>query len=146
MRDILANRAIHEDLPKYLDTPHKVVFWEMKVDKRASVYKALGGKVEFKEFVMPRDRNAGLVFDVYKTAKRDGARAVMMLDKIKNEQEPMMFLGLMVSQAIRDYAARPGVKERRALLELSKLDMQLKSEAKISDWLLIESFLLRLAS
>ncbi|MBR3248664.1 hypothetical protein IKF89_01370 [Candidatus Saccharibacteria bacterium] len=145
VRDILANKAACEDLPKYVDTPHKMVFWEMKVDKRAGVYKDLEGEVEFREFAMPRDKNAGLVFDIYRTAKRDGVRAVAMLDKIKDEQEPIMFLGLMVSQAVRDFAVRPGMKEKRALLELSKLDMDLKS-AKLQPWLLISSFLLRLSS
>lgn len=146
VRDILANKAVADDLSKYVETPHKVAFWEMKVDKRASAYKNLEGAVEFREFVMPRDKNAGLVFDIYKTAKRDGVRAVAMLDKIKNEQEPMMFLGLMVSQAVRDLAARPGAKEKRALLALSKLDMQLKCESTLQPWLLVQSFLLRLSS
>ena len=146
VRDILANKAVAEDLPKYVDTPHKVVFWEMKVDKRASVYKDLEGAVEFREFVMPRDRNAGLVFDIYKTAKRDGVQAVAMLEKIQGTQEPMMFLGLMVSQAVRDLAVRPGAKEKRALLALSKLDMQLKRESTLQPWLLVQSFLLELSS
>lgn len=145
VRDALANKAIWEDLPKYLDSPHRVVFWESKIDRRSSIYKSLKDRVQFQEFKLPRDLNQGLVFEIYKTAKRDGTRAVELLKKVEHEQEPMMFLGLMVSQAIRDYSARPGVKEKRALKELSELDMQLKT-TKLQPWTLISAFLLRLAS
>lgn len=144
-RDILTNKEVAGELVKYLETPHKIVLWEMKVDKRSAVYKELKDKVEFKEFVRPRDVNAGLVFEIYRTAKKDGKKAVAMLDKIKEEQDPLMFLGLMVSQAVKDYRARPGAKEKRALKELSKLDMQLKRDSTLKPWTLISSFLLRLA-
>ena len=145
IRDFLPNKAVAEELVKYVDTPHEVVIWEMKVDKRASAYKALKDKLEWREFAMPRDSNAGVVFEVYKTAKRDGKKAVELLRRIEGEQEPMMFLGLMVTQAVRDYAARPGAREKKALRELSRLDMELKS-SKIAPWLLIEAFLLRLGA
>lgn len=146
VRDILTNKEVAGELPMYLKTPHKVVLWEMKIDKRASAYKAMQGKVEFKEFVMPREKNAGVEFDIYRTAKRDGEKAVEQLAKIKDNKEPMLFLGLMVSQAVRDYSVHPGIKEKRALRELSKLDMQLKLESKLQPWTLIETFLLRLSS
>ena len=143
IRDALSNGAAMEDLPKYLDTAHKVAMLEMKVDKRSTIYKTLKDKVEFLEFGLAKDKNAGMVFDVYKVAKRDGQKAVAMLEQIRDEQEPMMFLGLMVSQAIRDYAARPGETEKRAQKELSRLDMDLKS-SKMQPWTLIEAFLLQL--
>ena len=143
VQDALANKAIWEDLSKYLDSPHRVVFWELKVDKRSGIYKALKDKVQFQEFKLPKD--SGVVFEIYKTAKKDGVKAVELLEKIEHEQEPMMFLGLMVSQAVKDYDARPGAKEKRALKELSRLDMQLKT-TKLQPWTLISAFLLRLAS
>lgn len=145
VRDILLNKEVAGELMKYLETPHKIVLWEMKVDKRGAVYKELKGRVEFKEFMRPRDVNAGLVFEIYRTAKKDGKKALAMLDKIKEEQDPLMFLGLMVSQAVKDYRARPGAKEKRALKELSKLDMQLKRNSTLKPWVLISGFLLRLA-
>ncbi len=146
VRDILLNKEVAGELMKYLETPHKIVLWEMKVDKRSAVYKELKDRVVFKEFVRPRDVNAGLVFEIYRTAKKDGKKAVAMLDKIKEEQDPLMFLGLMVSQAVKDYRARPGAKEKRALKELSKLDMQLKRNSTLKPWTLISSFLLRLGA
>ena len=146
VRDILLNKEVAGELMKYLETPHKIVLWEMKVDKRSAVYKELKDRVVFKEFMRPRDVNAGLVFEIYRTAKKDGKKAVAMLDKIKEEQDPLMFLGLMVSQAVKDYRARPGAKEKRALKELSKLDMQLKRNSTLKPWTLISSFLLRLGA
>ncbi|MDO5761925.1 MAG: hypothetical protein Q4P12_04625, partial [Bacteroidales bacterium] len=86
------------------------------------------------------------VFNIYSTAKRDGKKAVEMLRSVEQNEEPIMFLGLLVSSALKDFAARPnGVKERRALEELSKTDLELKTSST-QPWLLIESFLLRLSS
>ena len=69
VRDVLSNKGLGDDLLKYLASPHKVVIWESKLDKRSSVYKALKDKVEVKEFAMPRDPNQGMVFDIYRVAK-----------------------------------------------------------------------------
>ena len=146
VQDGLANKVISEELPKYLETPHRVALWEAKIDKRAGAYKAMKDKVEFCEFGLAKNANYGLVFEIYKVAKKDGRKAVEMLEKIKNEQEPMMFLGLMVSQAIKDYKANPGIREKRALKELSKLDMEMKRDSKLQPWTLVQAFLLRLAS
>ena len=78
-------------------------------------------------------------------AKRDGRRAVEMLDKIKQDEDPIRFCGLLISQAMKDYARNPGVNEKRVLKELSKLDLDMKSTS-LQPWLLVSSFLLRLAS
>ncbi|MBQ9180763.1 hypothetical protein IJ135_01555 [Candidatus Saccharibacteria bacterium] len=145
IRDMGENKEVFSKIVDYLDTQHKVVLLETKLDKRSSGYKALKDKVEMREFTMPRDANAGVVFEVYKTAKRDGVKAVELLRRIEPEQEPMMFVGLMVTQAVRDYATRPGVREKKALRRLSKLDMQLKS-SKVEPWLLIEAFLLEMSA
>ncbi|MBR2839865.1 hypothetical protein IKE82_00830 [Candidatus Saccharibacteria bacterium] len=146
INDLEASKAAWEKLPEYLSSPHEIIIWETKLDKRTTTYKTLKKVgIEIREFTLPKDPNAGLVFNVYKTAKRNGKHAVEMLKKIEPTQEPMMFFGLMVSQAIKDYTFRQGAKEKRALKALSKLDIELKSAA-IEPWLLIESFLIRLAS
>ena len=138
------NKPVYDKLPEYLDTVHNIVIFEMKIDKRAATYKALKDKIEWKEYKMPVNPNLRLVFDIYKVAKTDGVRAVKMLEKVKNEEDPIMFCGLMVSQALKDYKARPGTKEKRALKELSKLDLDLKSTS-LQPWMLVQAFLLRLA-
>ena len=145
IRDISGNKAVYDKLPEYIDTIHNVVIFETKVDKRSATYKALKDKIEWREYKLPQNLNMKMVFDIYGVAKRDGARAVKMLDKIKSEEDPIMFCGLMISQALKDYKLRPGVKEKRALKELSKLDLNLKSTS-VQPWLLVQAFLLRLAS
>ncbi len=143
IRDMAANKVVYDELPKYLNTPHEVILLESKVDKRAATYKDLKDKIEFREFKLPEKVNFNAVFDVYRIAKRDGARAVAELRKLESEQDPMMFFGLLVSQALKDYTARPGVHEKRVLKELSRVDMQMKSSG-VEPWLLVESFLMRM--
>ena len=145
VRDFFANKTIADKLPDYLNTPHSIILFELKLDKRSAVYKDLKNQLLFKEFNLPKDPNQNLVFDIYKVAKTDGKKSLNLLSKIKSNQDPMMFFGLLVSQALRDYDARQGRKEKRALKELSKLDLNLKSTS-LEPWLLIESFLLRLSS
>ena len=144
VRDITSNKAVFDEIPKYLNTPHKVVFFETKLDKRTVTYKEIKDKVEIKEFKLPESKNFNLVFEIYRTAKRDGKKAISMLGEIKQDEDPVMFAGLLVSQAIKDFSANPnGKKERAILKELAKVDLEMKSSS-IEPWLLIESFLMRL--
>lgn len=145
IRDISANKPVYEKLPEYIDTTHNIVILELKLDKRSSVYKTIKDKVECREFVLPKDPNMGLVFDIYRTAKRDGVAAVKMLDKVKDGEDPIMLCGLIISQALKDYRAHPGVKEKRVLRELSKLDLAMKSTSW-QPWTLLQAFLLRMSS
>ena len=146
IRDISLNKLAYDELPKYLNTPHEVIIFESKLDKRSVTYKALKDKVEIREFALPENIDFRQVFDIYRVAKADGKRALQILEKIRPYEDPIQFTGLIVSQAIKDFAARPnGAKERRVLKELSKLDLDMKS-TKIDPWLLVESFLLRLSS
>lgn len=145
IRDLSANKAVFDELPMYLDTPHEVVIWELKLDKRSSVYKTLKDKVEIREFNLQKSADFGVVFDIYRVAKRDGRRAVGMLKAIEQDEDPIRFAGLLISQALKDYARNAGAKEKRVLRELSELDLKLKATS-YSPWLLVESSLLRLAS
>ena len=145
IRDLGENKEVFEKIVEYLDTPHEVVLFETKLDKRTATYKALKDRVEIREFAMPVDTNVNLVFDIYRTAKRDGKKAVQMLESIENEQDPYMFLGLLVSQALKDFAMRQGTKEKRALEELSKLDIAMKSTS-MQPFSLLKSFLLQVSS
>ena len=144
IRDLSENKLAFEKLPDYLTTPHQIIIFETKLDKRSTTYKALKSQIEIKEFPAQKDQNFSLVFGIYETAKKDAPKAIKNLQKIKLSQDPMMFLGLLVSSALKDYQKYQGTKERRALKELSKLDMKLKSTS-FSPWLLIESFLLQVS-
>lgn len=143
IRDLSANKAAFEKLPLYLGTAHEVVILETKLDKRSATYKELKGKVEIREFDLPKNKNFNVVFDIYRVAKKDGARALAMLDQVQQEEDPIMFAGLLVTQALKDYKMRQGASEKRVLAELSKLDLDLKSTT-LQPWLLIRAFLLRL--
>lgn len=145
MRDVSGNKAVFDEIVKYVNTPHKVVILELKLDKRANAYKELKDKVEIVEFNLAKNQNFGLVFDIYRMAKRDGRKAVEMLEKIKQDEEPIRFTGLLISQALKDYARNPGAKEKRVLRELSKMDLDMKSTS-LQPWLLVQSFLLRVSS
>ena len=145
IRDVSANKAVFEKVSEYLNTPHNVALSELKLDKRSVGYKNIKNKVEIFEFSAPQNPNLKIVFDIYKTAKTDGKKAVDLLEKIKFDEDPMMFFGLLVSQALKDYSAKQGIKEKRTLKELSKLDLKLKTTS-FEPWLLIQSFSLRLSS
>ena len=145
IRDMSSNKSVYDKLPEYLNTIHNIVIFELKIDKRSATYKTLKDKIEWKEYKLPVNPNMRLVFDIYKTAKRDGKKAVAMLEKIKSEEDPVMFCGLMVSQALRDFKAHPGAKEKRVLKELSELDLNMKSTS-LQPRMLVQGFLLRLSS
>ena len=145
VRDLSENRFTFEKLPEYLDTPHNIIILELKLDKRSVTYKTLKDQIEIRDFPLPKDPNINLVFDIYRTAKTNGKKAVNNLEKIKHHEDPIRFCGLMISQALKDYKAHQGIKEKRALKELSKLDLDLKTTS-LEPWLLIQSFLLRVSS
>lgn len=145
IRDFTANRPVYEQLPEYLNTSHQIAILDVKIDKRSATYKSLKGQIEFQEFTLPKNPNLNLVFDIYRTAKHDGEKAVKMLEKIQYEEDPIMFCGLLISQALKDFNQKQGTKEKRVLKELSKLDLDLKSTS-LRPWLLVQSFLLRLSS
>ncbi len=144
IRDLSENKPVFEKLPEYLNSNHDIIIFEAKLDKRSSTYKNIKDQIEVKEFPAPKDPSLSLVFNIYDTAKTNGKKAIENLEKIKLNQDPIMFFGLMVSQAIKDYQKNQGTKEKKALKELSKLDIELKS-SKLSSWLLIESFLLQVS-
>ena len=145
IRDFTANRPVYEKLPEYLNTSHQIAILDAKIDKRSATYKSLKDQIEFQEFTLPKNPNLNLVFDIYRTAKHDGEKAVKMLEKIQYEEDPIMFCGLLISQALKDFNQKQGTKEKRVLKELSKLDLDLKSTS-LQPWLLVQSFLLRLSS
>lgn len=145
IRDFTTNKAIYDELPKYLKTPHEVILFEIKLDKRAAVYKELQGKVEFREFKTALSTDYKVAFEIYRVAKRDGRQAVQMLETIRANEDPIKFMGLLVSQAMKDFKMRQGVTEKAILRELARVDMKMKT-TKIDPWLIVESFLLKMNS
>lgn len=146
VKDVSKVEGFYENAAKYADTEHEIVIWETVVSQKKSFKDFVKlPSVEMQKFEVKEPIDMRKVFDIYDMALRDGARAVKMLAGIKEKQDPYMFFGLMASQAIKKFEWRQGAKEQRALKELAKLDMQMKSTA-MEPWTLIESFLLRLAT
>ena len=146
VKDLGENKSCFGLVTKYTDTPHRVIVWETKLDKRTTMYKELKKLgVEMVEFRKAEPAGKGEVFDIFETALRDGVRAVKMAEKIENGQDPYMFFGLVVTQAIKRYEQRGGEKEKRVLRELSKTDKLMKTTST-QPWLILKSFLLRVSS
>ena len=144
VKDLSEQKELWEKLPEYLESPHTIIIWESKLDKRTATYKAIKDKVKVVEFALQKDINANLVFDIFRTAKRDGKKAVELLKKIEDMEEPYMLIGLFVTQALKDFEMRQGSKEKRVLVELSRIDMLMKTTST-QPWLLLKSFLLRVS-
>ena len=134
----------YEEIVKYVKTPHDIVIWETNVSQKKTYKDFIKTKgVEVKKFEQVQKVDMRVVFGIYDTALFDGKKAVKQLSEIQDKQDPYMFFGLLVSQAIKKYEWRQGAKEKRVLKELSKIDMQMKTTV-FDPWFLIESFLLRL--
>ncbi len=150
LKDLSENAVVWAKVLDYVNTEHEVIIWETKIDKRSAGYKRLkelGIRVE--EFALAKKPEANLVFGILDTAMRDGPAAVKMVERIELEQDPFMFFGLMVTQAIKKFEQRAGEKEKRILKMLAELDMQMKGEgasSEVEPWTLVKGFLLRVGS
>lgn len=144
IRDLSKNKSLFEKIPDYLDTQHSVALLEQKLDKRSSVYKALKEKKLVFQFDLNPGADYGKVFNIFSVAKQNGLKAIDMLEEIKNQEDPMMFFGLLASSAIKDFGRNQGTKEKQVLKLLSRLDLRIKSSS-MDPWLLIESFLVQLS-
>jgi len=148
VKDLGENREVFAELAEkigeYVKTDAEVVIWESKLDKRLAATKALvKAGVEVREFKAAEPVNMKAVFDIYNIALKDGAKAVRELEKIESKQDPYMFFGLMVSQALKKLEWGPnGAKEKRVLKELARVDIQMKSTG-VDPWILVKAFLLR---
>ena len=147
IKDLSENDELYKKLPDFIDSENDVIVWESKFDKRTSTYKALlKSKVKMKEFKVLENVDKKMVLDVFNVALYNGEKAVRMIEKIENEQDPYMFFGLLATQAISRFERNPnGQKEKRVLEELSNIDIKMRSTST-QPWLLLKSFLLRVSS
>ena len=146
IKDLSSNKECWELLPKYVaDCPHNVVIWESKLDKRSTTYKELGKdkNVEFKEFKLAEDPDKKVVFDIFDAAFRgDGKAAVKLCEKIETTNDPFMFMGLMVTQAVKKLQYNNS-RAPQALKILAKADIDMKSTA-LEPWTIIKMALLKI--
>lgn len=146
LKNLSENAAVWEKIADYAETEHEVIVWELKADKRSVGYKNLkAAGVEVQEFAPKVKPEAKLVFGVLDMALRDGKRAIVQVEQIELEQDPYMFFGLLVTQALKKFEQKGGAKEKRLLKELAKLDIEMKTTG-LEPWMLIKAFLLRAKS
>lgn len=149
IRDLSVNKPVYEKLKDYLDTPHQVIIWETIFDRRLKINKQLteSPHVKLSEYKSIQTIDRNLAFNIYDTALRDGPRALKMLEQLEQTEDPYRLLGAWSWKALDNFKHHPSEKEKRALRELSHLDIQLKTTRLSSQpWLLLRSFLLRLSS
>jgi len=146
VKDLSANKDCWDLLPSFVDEcPHDVILWETKLDKRSTTYKTLSKnkKIEFKEFELAEDPNKKVVFDILDTAmKGDGAGAVKMCTKIEDTNDAYMFMGLMVTQAVKKLQYN-NAKAVSTLKILAQADIDMKSTG-IEPWTVIKMALLKI--
>lgn len=144
LKEVGENTAVWEKIVDYAGTPHEVIIWELKLDKRSAGYKRIKESgIALQEFPELRRPEEKLVFGILDTALRNGEQAVKMVEQIELTQDPYMFFGLMVTQALKKYeASRGGTREQKLIKMLAELDIQMKTSS-IEPWALVKSFLLR---
>lgn len=152
IRDFFANARVLDLLPDYVDTPHQIIFIEPKLEQRSAAVKKLKNlpaQVEFREFKTAQP-DSKIVFDIYRTAKHSGPRAVQLLQSVQASESPDRYFATFATLAQNDFKAHPGAKEKRVLAALSQLDYDLHQVSKAEDskqpWLLLQAFLLRFSS
>lgn len=147
LKDLSLNKDCWEMAPNFvIDCPHDIILWETKLDKRSATYKALSKdkNIEFKEFALAEDPNTKLVFDILDAAMRGDNGAIKMCEKIEQTNDPYMFMGLMVSQAVKKLQFN-NAKAAKTLKVLAQTDIDMKSTG-IEPWKLIKMALLKISS
>jgi DNA polymerase III delta subunit len=147
VKDLSLNKDCWDMVPNFVaDCPHDIVLWETKLDKRSGAYKALSKEkgIEFKEFALAEDPNKKIVFDILDAAMRGDKNALKMCEKVEATNDPYMFMGLMVSQAIKKLQYN-NPKAVKTLKILAETDMDMKS-VSIEPWQLIKMALLKISS
>lgn len=145
IKDLSAVSENWEKLIEYIDTPHTIIIWEEKLDKRTATYKKIVKLAEIEEFKKPEQVDRGLAFDIYDVALRDGKKAIIMLDRAELTDDPYQIVGAWAWKAVDNFKRYGGAKEKRALKELSRLDINMKTTS-LSPWTLLRAFLLQVSS
>ena len=151
IKDIGENKEVLGELVRrineFVKTEAEVIIWEGKLDKRSVAFKTLKKLgIEIREYEQAAAIDMREVFKIYDFAMRDGQKAVEELERIEEKEDPYMFFGLMVSQALKRLEQRPnGRKEKRVLLELSKADVLMKTTS-LEPWLIVKGLLRRFST
>ena len=154
IKDLGAKKELFAELPKYLETEHRIVILEQKIDKRNAVYKELAAvakknpqQVKIDEFKITEEVDKFLTFRVFDIALTDGKSAVKLLRETEENNSPYLTVGSWTKKAVDLLATRlNGEREKRIVKKLAEIDMMLKQTSFSKEpWLLLETFLLELS-
>lgn len=92
IKDLSQKKDLFLELPKYIETEHKIVILEQKIDKRNAAYKELSGiakespgKIKIESFKKIEQVDAFLMFRVFDIALTDGRRAVKLMREAEDK-------------------------------------------------------------
>ncbi|MDR3297778.1 MAG: hypothetical protein LBT19_00120 [Candidatus Nomurabacteria bacterium] len=145
VKDLSDNSDCFVRLANYSGTPHEVIVWESKLDKRTVAHKELvARKIEFREFKLAESPDKKLVFDIFNLAwSGNSAKAISVCEQIETNNDPYMFFGLMTSQAIKKLDLNQK-KVTGVLKKMARADIDMKTTS-LDSWLLIKSLLLQIS-
>lgn len=140
IKNLSENPAAWEKIIEYQDTEHDVAIWEMKLDSRLSGTKNLkSAGIGLEEFKNPV---AKPLFGLLNLALRDSEAAIRELEAREAGQDPYMLVGLLVSDAVKNFErTNGGRRERLVLKKMAELDRHMKTTS-IDPWILVKGFLL----
>ena len=146
IKDLGENAELLAKICDYVNTKNNVVVWESKLDKRLNAYKKIKeAKIEVVECKGAEVVRNNEVFDILDLAVRgEGKKAVKLIEKIEKNQDAYSYRGLLVTQVLKMYDAKQGMKEKLMLKMLSELDMQTKS-SQVEPWELVKIFILQIS-
>lgn len=143
IKNLSENSEAWEKVLDYQDTEYDVAIWEMKLDGRlAGTKKIKDAGISVEEFKNPV---AKPLFGLLNMALRDGGAAIRELEKREAEQDPYLLVGLLVSDALKNYQNSGGrSRDRKVLKKLAELDRRMKSTS-VDPWILVKGFLLEIS-
>lgn len=149
LKGLAEQKALFDELEKYLDTPHEIVILETKIDGKWGSFKQLkkADHIEIVENKIPDDpKKRWLAFNIYDLALKNPEEAVKMLRAHQDTEDPYAIIGAWATSAIKNLKSAPTSKHNRTIIrQLAIIDHLLKStKFSESPWPVLESFLLRL--
>ena len=148
IKGLADRKELFDETLKYLETPHEIVILENKINGNLASFKALkkNPTIKIQEFKLPEVKDKFLSFNIYSTALNNPEKALEMLRKNEETEDPYMMLGAWTSKAVDALKSNPkSAKNRKILKELAKVDMLLKTTNYSNEpWIVMESFILKL--
>ncbi len=148
IKSLADNKALFEEIEKYLDTPHEIVILENKIPGTWTSLKNLKkiDKIDLKENKIEIDDSIKwLSFNIFSDAMKNPKKALETLRKNEETEDPYAMVGAWTTCAIKNLKTSPNARNKKIIKDLAKIDMLIKTTSYSNNpWPLLESFILRL--